>query len=73
MGEQRDRFYSYAEVPLKSQAVRVGNLWHKRMGHSSNEVMKIFAKHLDFPVNENNDMSDTCFRARQTRKKVSQN
>ena len=45
------------------------------MGHPSTEVMKIFAKHLDFSVNENNDTCDTCFRAKKTGKKfyVSEN
>jgi len=35
--------------------------------------MKIFAKHLVFPihVSENKDVRDTCFRAKQTRNKFS--
>ena len=49
-GRQRDGVYFLGEAPVKvqSNAVRTSELWHKRMGHPSSEVMSMFAKDLDF-------------------------
>ena len=71
VGRQRDGVYFYDEAPLKiqSHAVKTSDLWRKRMGHPSNEVMSLFAKELDFPdyVRSKNKMCDACYRAKQTR------
>ena len=67
--EQGNGVYYYGEAPFKNQsnAVKARDLWHERMGHPFEEVMKMFAKKLDFSVSENNDVYDACFRAKQTR------
>jgi len=70
MGEQRNGVYYYNEMSLKIQGtVRTSELWHKRMGHPSSEVMSLFAKELGLSdsVRKKSDVCDACFRAKQIR------
>ena len=47
--------------------MKADDLWHKRMGHPSNEVMSIFAKTLGVSFSSNKSVCDVCFRAKQTK------
>jgi len=77
-GEQRGGVYYYKHGSLgniQANAVTTDSLWHKRLGHPSNQVLGLLPKSLGIFTSRNNDVCEICTRAKQTRAKfaISQN
>ena len=72
-GEQRERF-CYYKRPTSNQvnAVKTRCLWHKRLGHPSNDVISMLSHSLGANCGLNkikDELCEICLRAKQTRNK----
>ena len=71
VGEQRRGVYYFKEIqPGEVEVNRVAtcNLWHRRLGHPSKQVMSLISSGNGFYDKKFSDEScDVCFRAKQTR------
>jgi len=68
-GEQRDRVYYYKDsLPRQVNAVDARCLWHRRLGHPSNEGLSLLPHSLGVRCKrgELKDERDICFLAKQT-------
>jgi len=71
-GKQQGGVYYYKEGSLgrnQVNAVNSFNLWHKRLGHPSSEMLSYLASSLGVFDKGKHDMCEIFFRAKQTRGK----
>lgn len=68
VGERQDGLYFFRGVPgVRVMAVDcVVDLWHQRMGHPSEKVLKLLP-HVSNSTRKNNSICDVCPRAKQCR------
>ena len=76
--EQCGGVYYYKHGSLgktQANAITIDSLWHKRLGHPSNQVLGLLPKSLGIFPSRNNDVCEICTRAKQTCAKfaISQN
>jgi len=68
VGEQRDRVYYYKGAPETKidNTTRIGNLWHKGLGHSRREAMAMLSDSLGFSTSlaQNLEISKVYFHAK---------
>jgi len=71
VGEQRRGIYYFKEIQpgqVKVNRLATCNLWHRRLGHPSKQVMSLFSSGHGFSDKKfSNESCDVCFRAKQTR------
>ena len=71
LGEHRSEVYFYTEgVTTQAQANKVMplELWHKRLGHPSNQALSSLSKSVSGIVSNSSqkDLCNVCLRAKQT-------